>query len=122
MMLSSPGAVVQCGRALCPLSETHGMARRILSPTLLLAALCALAAPLSAQAPDTLPQDPSPGARVRVLPSVGGEYDDRLRTGQLLGTAPTDGFLLRSASERIRPGDGSFEWAMVAPELDFTWN
>ena len=102
--------------------RNHGMARRIQPPTPLLAALFALAAPLSAQAPDTATRDPFPGARVRVLPAVGGEYDDRLRTGQLLAGTSTEGFLVRSASERIRPGAGTFEWALVAPELDFTWN
>ena len=108
-------------RTLSPF-RTHGMARRILPPTLLFAALSALAAPLPAQAPDTVPPARFPGAVVRVLPAVAGDYDDRLRTEQLLGTASTEGFLVRSASERIRPGDGPWEWAVVAPELDFTWN
>src|SRR5690606_9677241 len=77
-----------------------------------------LAAPLAAQRPDS-------SAWIAPLPRVGGPAVDRLRTMQILGTAPAEGFLLRSASRYgSRPGaagDG-LRWQLLAPEVETVWN
>ncbi|MDQ3388043.1 MAG: capsule assembly Wzi family protein [Gemmatimonadota bacterium] len=79
----------------------------------------ALVAPVLAQAPDTMGGDV---VRVRLLPSVGGELEDRRRTQQLLSGETTDGFLIRSPSARLGLESGPDGWALLAPELDFIWN
>ncbi|HET7321128.1 MAG TPA: hypothetical protein VFI96_01455, partial [Longimicrobiaceae bacterium] len=64
---------------------------------------------------------------VQPLVVIGSPAEDSLRTAQLLGRAPLDGFLLRSPSLLTPPlpGDsttGRMTWALIAPELYSTWN
>jgi hypothetical protein len=77
------------------------------------------AAPLCAQAPDTASKG---GGWVRRFPTIGGELDDRARIAQLLSGAPTDGFLIRSPFGQLTREAREFDWALIAPELDLTWN
>lgn len=54
------------------------------------------------------------------LPSLGGDAEDRVRLGQLLGRGEGDRFLLRSASEALDslPGvPGQLRWGFLAPEV-----
>lgn len=79
-------------------------------------------APLRAQTPDS-----AAAARpwITPLPGIGSEAEDRLRTAQLLGRAPSEGFLVRSPSTMAgssRSGAGGAEWAVLSPEVTTTWN
>ena len=82
--------------------------------TLAAGALLALVTPqVSAQSPIFTP-----------LVTIGSEYDERGRLGQLLG-ATTDGYSLRSASTRTpRLGGDSrrLRWALLSPEITTIWN
>jgi hypothetical protein len=63
----------------------------------------------------------------------GSPAEDRLRLSQLVGKAPTDGWLIRSTGTMSRPltnGNSrshdtrrcAFRWAPITPRLDLVWN
>jgi LysM repeat protein len=86
------------------------------------ASLSLYAGPMAAQTPDTTAEA---ARRVLPLPAIGSGVEDDDRTAQLLSSAPTDGYLVRSPSSRLgrsRSGSTGPDWALVAPELDVTWN
>jgi hypothetical protein len=59
------------------------------------------------------------------LVNIGSLAEDRLRTRQLTGDAPTDGFLIRSASaltDAVAPDSTSLGLALIPPELLVTTN
>lgn len=77
---------------------------------------------MPAQAPDSTAEAAS---RVLPLPSIGSWADDRDRTTQLLSGTPADGYMVRSPSsllESMGARAPRYGWALVAPELDLTWN
>lgn len=75
----------------------------------------------SAGAQDTLQAVPE--GRTAPLVTLGSSAEDRLRTAQLLGGAPSAGFLLRGASTLSPPlpGEG-LRWSVIAPEAVVVWN
>ena len=79
--------------------------------------LALLALPAAAQRTDSATAH-APAA----LHDVGGTADERWRTAQLLGAAPTDGFLVRSPSSRAPRGRGGTYARVLAPRMDATWN
>lgn len=100
----------------------------------LAAAVLAAAAALPRPAPGQQPAAASDSARpaasaspskslgaVRILVTVGSAAEERVRTAQLRGQAPVDGFLLRSPSS-LTPWAGRPNAAVVAPEIRGTWN
>ena len=94
-------------------------------PVVLLLALLLPGAPLRAQVPDSLLAAPTAAPRVPPLTTIGGAREDRLRLLQILGRAPSDGYLIRSPSTLTPPLDGepaNIRWAIVAPELALVWN
>lgn len=96
----------------------HAAARRAALP----AVLAWSALPGSAGAQDTLRAGPPAPAQ---LVTIGGDEDDRQRVDQLVGLAPTSGYLLRTPSSRSAPlpgGAGALRWALLAPELSLWWN
>jgi hypothetical protein len=59
------------------------------------------------------------------LPSLGGDAEDRVRLGHLLGRGESDQFLLRSPSGALDPLPGAparFRWALLAPEVSIVHN
>jgi hypothetical protein len=95
----------------------HRWLLAVLLPVLLLPG-----ASLRAQAPDSLA---AAVTRVQPLTMMGSVQEDRLRLLQILGQAPTDGFLIRSPSTLTPPLDGApgkVRWAVVPPELALVWN
>lgn len=61
------------------------------------------------------------GAPAQLLPApgIGEPAGERLRTEQVLGRAPTDGFLLRRAEPEDVEDPG---WALLAPDVTVAWN
>jgi hypothetical protein len=91
---------------------------RVFPSLVLLVAVCA---PLRGQSTEGMRL----GEVFAPLHLVGGIEDDRLRTRQLLGSAGTEGYLIRSPSSLSRqlPGDPErLRWALVSPELRSVWN
>jgi hypothetical protein len=89
-----------------------------------LAALVLAAAPLAAQEPAATDSTGMPALRYGGLVRPGSPAAERLRTAQLLGRAPTDGFLLRSTSALtpVLPAAEGLRWAPIPPELRVAWN
>jgi len=76
--------------------------------------------PLRAQQADSTATVPP---HVGALITIGSPADDRSRVAQLLGLAPTAGYMIRSASTLtppLAPERGS--WQLLAPELLGVWN
>jgi hypothetical protein len=65
---------------------------------------------------------PAPGGAVRTLATIGSRAEERLRDGQLRGTAGDAGWLLRSPSSLTPWTAGRGAAAVVAPELSLTWS
>lgn len=63
---------------------------------------------------------------LRPLPEIGSTVEDRLRVAQLLGNAPTSGFLIRTASTLappIQPGTAAlFSLEILQPSIRAVWN
>jgi hypothetical protein len=70
-----------------------------------------------AQGADTI----APHPRWTTAAEIGGPVDDRLRLGHLFG-APTDGYLIRTASSAQPAADGAPRVALVAPQVRMVWN
>lgn len=73
------------------------------------------------------PDSASPAENVPdALVTLGSTAEDRLRLMQVTGGAPSDGFLLRSASSLMpglpRDSATAARWALVAPEVQTVWN
>lgn len=96
-------------------------------------ALSLLSRPTPAQETDTLPPRPAvipsdtlphnPG-RVPGLVTIGSAADDRVRLSQLLDTASTGGYLIRSPSllaRALRRESEMGQWAVIAPEMRLAW-
>ncbi|MDP9349508.1 MAG: hypothetical protein M3P24_10280 [Gemmatimonadota bacterium] len=89
---------------------------------LLLAAIVARPAGLHAQAGDTVR---GTFGGITPLVSIGSPEEDRFRLQQVLGRAPTDGFLIRSPSSQtpaLPMTKGGLRWSLVAPEVEAAWN
>lgn len=84
------------------------------------AMLSAAPAVAHAQTADSAAQARDSTAVVRAIGTPGGMWDDELRTAQLVGRAPTAGWLLRSPSS-LDPGGGP-TLSLVAPEMRAAWN
>lgn len=82
---------------------------------------CDAAVPLTRVEPPRSPEPVSGPALV----TLGSTAEDRLRVAQILGRAPTDGFLIRSASsltpELMRDSAGPAR-EVILPELRTVWN
>lgn len=68
-----------------------------------------------------------PPARAQVRPpiTIGSTAEDRLRLDQILGGAPADGHLLRTASTmdaRVRSSGAGLWLELLAPEIRSVWN
>lgn len=88
-----------------------------------LSAVLLMAAPLEAQQPQIA--DSSGLSRLGALITIGSPGDEELRIAQLLGRAPTAGYLMRSASTLtppLTPAPGRAAWQFLAPELLTVWN
>src|SRR3990172_1422300 len=62
------------------------------------------------------------GAQFRGLTTIGSVAEDRLRLRQLADSAPTAGFLIRSARTLSAPGDRARHAFVALPEVDVRWN
>src|SRR3972149_1837955 len=62
------------------------------------------------------------GAQFRGLTTIGSVAEDRLRLRQLADSAPTAGFLIRSARTLSAPGDRARHAIVALPEVDVRWN
>jgi hypothetical protein len=88
---------------------------------LALATLMSAPAGLHGQAEDSLR---APG-RLAPLVSIGTPQEDRLRIQQLLGRAPTEGFLIRSPSSQtpaLPSENGRLRWSVILPQIEGAWN
>ena len=61
-------------------------------------------------------------AQLRGLTTIGSVAEDRLRIAQLTDSAPTAGFLIRTASGFEKSASTRFDLFAIAPEVAFTWN